>query len=92
VITISRGRQYENGPYESGCPVDPACSWAPGYPPGYTDPEWEPTGIAVTDEERFSAVMTARQDALAKSINDHFAEHGLVGLRFDFETLDAADG
>jgi len=87
VITISRGRQYENGPYESGCPVDPGCSWTPGYPPGYTD-QWERTGTPEGDEAAFLAVMTARQDALAKSINDHFAEHGLGNLRFSFEALD----
>ena len=32
VITISHGRQYENGPYESGCPVDPGCPWSPVLP------------------------------------------------------------
>ncbi len=86
-ITISHGRQYENGPYESACPVDPGCPWVPGYPLGYTDPPWERTGDPVHDEEAFRVVIRARQDAFLAGINAHFAEHGLGNLRFEFETL-----
>jgi len=72
VITISYGRQYENGPYESGCPVDPGCPWRPVLPPA--DPPY--------------ATAADTQDTLAQVINAHFAEHQLGNLRFEWGKLD----
>lgn len=61
-VTWSYGRQYEGGPFEAACPVDPGCMWEPGLPKDWVPPEG-------ADPHR------AAERAIRKVISDHIASH-----------------
>lgn len=69
-FSFSYGRTYENGPFESACPVDPGCMWNPHAAAQLLcvrdGQEWDAVRYGVAIREAFEAHRAEHADSVSR--------------------------